>query len=86
MKTRTKLLLTGALLSLAASSHAAEDNQLFGGTLNGNVNFASDYVFRGESETLDGDIPVVQGTLVGTTIKAGMLGYLAPTLSLQTQT
>lgn len=63
MKTRTKLLLTGALLSLAASSHAAKDNQLFGGTLNGNVNFASDYVFRGESETLDGDIPVVQGTL-----------------------
>ena len=63
MKTRTKFLLSGALLSLAMTAQAADNNQLFGGTINANVNFASDYVFRGESETLDGDIPVVQGTL-----------------------
>ena len=63
MTTRTTLLLSGALLILAINAQASDENQLLGGTINGNLNFASDYVFRGESETLDGDIPVVQGTL-----------------------
>ncbi|MBV7316020.1 TorF family putative porin [Shewanella sp. NIFS-20-20] len=44
-------------------SATADDNQLLGGEITGKLTFASDYVFRGESETLDGEVPVVQGTL-----------------------
>ncbi|GAB1102244.1 MAG: hypothetical protein Sw2LagTSB_01190 [Shewanella algae] len=41
---------------------ADEAPRFAGGSFAGNLTFASDYVFRGESETLDGDVPVVQGT------------------------
>ena len=57
------ILLSGLLFSALPLSATAADGQFFGGSINGNVTFASDYVFRGESETMDGDVPVVQGTL-----------------------
>ncbi|BDM62808.1 TMAO reductase system porin TorF [Shewanella sp. NFH-SH190041] len=60
------LLLPASLLALSFPALAvADDNdgQIAGGTISGKLTFATDYVFRGESETLDGEIPVVQGTL-----------------------
>ncbi len=56
-------LLTSALLATAIPASANDDSQLFGGQISGNVKMATDYVFRGESETMDGEVPVVQGTL-----------------------
>lgn len=67
MNTVTKLkysaLIGSLLLSAVSVAQAQEDNELFGGKLTTKLTFASDYVFRGESETMDGDVPVVQGTL-----------------------
>ena len=63
MKLQHKLLISGLLLSAVSIAHAEDKEQVLGGTINGNLTFASDYVFRGESETMDGDVPVVQGTL-----------------------
>ncbi|GIU44912.1 TorF family putative porin [Shewanella algidipiscicola] len=67
MNTVTKLkysaLIGSLLLSVVSIAQAQEDNELFGGKLTTKLTFASDYVFRGESETMDGDVPVVQGTL-----------------------
>ena len=63
MKLQHKLLISCLLLSAVSIAHAEDKEQVLGGTINGNLTFASDYVFRGESETMDGDVPVVQGTL-----------------------
>ncbi|WP_287943894.1 TorF family putative porin [Shewanella sp.] len=66
MKLGHTLLLSGLLLSASSFAHAAESDsssEVLGGSITGNLTFASDYVFRGESETMDGDVPVVQGTL-----------------------
>lgn len=63
MKLQHKLLISGLLLSAASMAYAEDDNQVLAGTINGKLTLASDYVFRGESETMDGDVPVVQGTL-----------------------
>lgn len=53
-----------ALAAIACSSGVmAEEAKVFGGTLGGKLTIASDYVFRGESETMDGDVPAIQGTL-----------------------
>ncbi|MFT6977212.1 MAG: hypothetical protein ACJAZA_000916 [Shewanella psychromarinicola] len=57
------ILLASLILSASAFAHAATDQDVYGGTINGKLTFASDYVFRGESETMDGEVPVVQGTL-----------------------
>ncbi|WP_394203152.1 TorF family putative porin [Shewanella waksmanii] len=56
-------LVSGALLAASVPAIANDDGQLLGGQISGSVKFATDYVFRGESETMDGDVPVVQGTL-----------------------
>jgi uncharacterized protein (TIGR02001 family) len=63
MKLQHQLLISGLLLSTVSMAHAEDKEQVLGGTINGTLTFASDYVFRGESETMDGDVPVVQGTL-----------------------
>ncbi|MCA0951609.1 TorF family putative porin [Shewanella chilikensis] len=57
-----KLFLSGLLLCSSSMTLADEAPRFAGGSFAGNLTFASDYVFRGESETLDGDVPVVQGT------------------------
>ncbi|QYJ90069.1 MULTISPECIES: TorF family putative porin [Shewanella] len=66
MKTLTQLkcsILLGSLLATSGVMAEAQDTQVLGGNITGKLTFASDYVFRGESETMDGDVPVVQGTL-----------------------
>ena len=61
-------LLAVALLTLAMSggAHAAEDEIFGGGKFTTWVEFASDYVFRGESETNDGKIPSLKGQITWT--------------------
>jgi len=56
-------MLYGLLFPTIPFANAAEEGEVFGGKINGTLTFASDYVFRGESETLDADVPAVQGTL-----------------------
>jgi len=62
----TLFILTGLVFFNDATTMASEDDnveRLFNGDIHGKMTIASDYVFRGESETFDGDVPVVQGTL-----------------------
>ena len=56
------ILLGSLILSATSFANAADDN-VFDGAISGKLTFASDYVFRGESETMDAEVPVVQGTL-----------------------
>lgn len=56
------ILLGSLILSATSFANAADDN-VFDGAISGKLTFASDYVFRGESETMDAELPVVQGTL-----------------------
>lgn len=64
MKTLSRLAIAGMAVALTHSAVAADDAEtLFGGTFGANVKFATDYVFRGESETNDGQIPAVQGSI-----------------------
>lgn len=49
------------LLSVSQMSFSSDAEKDFvGGDFSGRITLASDYVFRGESETADGDIPAVQ--------------------------
>ncbi len=57
------LLVTGMGIILAQGAQANEAGTLFGGTVGASVKFATDYVFRGESELNDGEIPAVQGSI-----------------------
>ncbi len=61
-------LLAAALLTLTlgGGAQAAEDEKVGGGKFTTWVEFASDYVFRGESETNDGKIPSLKGQLTWT--------------------
>lgn len=79
-----KLFLSGLLLCSSSMALADEAPRFAGGSFAGNLTFASDYVFRGESETLDGDVPVVQAHSAGTMTPVGTPGYLLPTSSLPT--
>ena len=64
MKQLSRLAIAGMAVALTHSAVAADDAEtLFGGTFGANVKFATDYVFRGESETNDGQIPAVQGSI-----------------------
>tara|TARA_R110000796_G_scaffold23576_10_gene67505 strand:+ start:5208 stop:5963 length:756 start_codon:yes stop_codon:yes gene_type:complete len=56
-------ILLGSLILSATSFANAADDDVFDGAISGKLTFASDYVFRGESETMDAEVPVVQGTL-----------------------
>ncbi|MEX1199277.1 MAG: TorF family putative porin [Methylophaga sp.] len=49
--------------------------EVFGGKFSTWVEFASDYVFRGESETNDGDIPSLKGAITWTHNTGVYLGY-----------
>ena len=53
-----QIAIAGMAVALTHSAMAADDAEtLFGGTFGANMKFATDYVFRGESETNDGQIP-----------------------------
>ncbi len=63
MMNAIKTILLSSLAITCAYSAQASEEQLFGGTVSGKVTFATDYVFRGESETIDAEEPVAQATL-----------------------
>ena len=63
MMNAIKTVLLSSLAMSCAYSAQASDDQLFGGTISGKVTLATDYVFRGESETIDAEEPVAQATL-----------------------
>ncbi|MFT5758138.1 MAG: hypothetical protein ACI9LM_002877 [Alteromonadaceae bacterium] len=44
----------------------SKSTELFNGSFSGSMKFATDYVFRGESEVNDSEIPAVQATLTWT--------------------
>lgn len=79
MKTRYSMLLAGAALVLSQTAHAEERPEVLGGTIGGSVKFATDYVFRGESETVSGEIPAVQASLTWTHSTGVYLGYFGST-------
>lgn len=60
----TSLLFLMTPFLLLAAEPAS--NELFNGSFSGSMKLATDYVFRGESEVNDGEIPAVQATLTWT--------------------
>lgn len=50
-------ILLGSLILSATSFANAADNDVFDEAISGKLTFASDYVFRGESETMDAEVP-----------------------------
>lgn len=78
IKTANHLLIGTMLLSCPILASAEQSNEkLFNGTFSGSLEIASDYVFRGESETADGDIPAIKGSFTWTHdsgVYAGVFG------------
>lgn len=63
MKKVISVLAASIVLSTSMAAKAEQPTeQFFGGTLSGSLKVATDYVFRGESEVADGEIPAVQGS------------------------
>jgi uncharacterized protein (TIGR02001 family) len=63
MKKALSLLALSIVLSTnVCAKDESSDAQFLGGNFGGSAKLASDYVFRGESEVADGDIPSVQVT------------------------
>jgi uncharacterized protein (TIGR02001 family) len=58
--------LTHYIAADADASTLTNSNEVAGGKVTGKMTFASDYVFRGESETADGEIPAIQANLTWT--------------------
>lgn len=62
-----RLLIGTLLLSCPLLTSAEQTKEtLFNGTFSGFVEIATDYVFRGESEVADGDIPAVKASFTWT--------------------
>ena len=67
IKKPNHLLIVTILLFCPFFVSAEQSNEkLFNGTFSGSLEIATDYVFRGESETADGDIPAVKGSFTWT--------------------
>jgi len=65
------------LIPSPLSAFESDENTLLNGSFSGSVKFATDYVFRGESEVADGEIPAVQASITWTHndgIYAGLFG------------
>ena len=55
------------LLSTAVSAQEVQEQDKFlNGSFSGSIKIATDYVFRGESEVVDGEIPAVQASITWT--------------------
>ncbi|MGI2258515.1 TorF family putative porin [Shewanella sp. GXUN23E] len=83
MMNRLIPLTLGLTLPLMGMADEINDNRIAGGTIGGKLTFATDYVFRGESETQDGKVPVVQGTLGWTHDNGWYLGAFASNIKFQ---
>ena len=77
----TNNLLVGTMLLSCPFLASAEQNKekLFNGTFSGSLEIATDYVFRGESEVADGDIPAVKGSFTWTHEDGVYAGVFAAT-------
>lgn len=62
-------------MSSVAFVEYLDREEVLGGKLSTWVEFASDYVFRGESETNDGDVPSLKGSMTWTHNTDIYLGY-----------
>ena len=83
MNRKWLLLPLLAALPMSLLAQESDENRIGGGTIGGKLTFATDYVFRGESETLDGDVPVVQGTLGWTHDNGWYVGAFASNIKFQ---
>lgn len=79
MKHLSMLLMTGMAVAVTQTALADEKETLLGGTISGSVKLATDYVFRGESEVNDGEIPAVQGSITWSHPSGFYLGYFGST-------
>ncbi|TMO28188.1 TorF family putative porin [Pseudoalteromonas sp. S4741] len=75
-----KSICTSSMLVISAMAAtqpalATTDNSIGNGSLSTWVEFASDYVFRGESETNDGQIPSLKGQITWTHESGFYAGY-----------
>ena len=77
MKHLPVILAAGLAIAAANTAVAADKETLFGGTFSGNLKIGTDYVFRGESETNDGEIPMIQGSITWSHPVGLYLGYFA---------
>lgn len=71
-------------LSLPSVIYAAEELSVMNGKFSGNATFASDYVFRGESETANGQIPAIQASLTWTHNNGSYAGVFGSTNKFET--
>lgn len=84
MKQLSKLLVTGTAIALTQGAFmqgavAQEKETLFGGTISASAKMGTDYIFRGESETDDGKIPMVQGSFTWSHPTGFYVGYFGST-------
>lgn len=84
MKQLSKLLVTGTAIALTQGAFmqgaaAQEKETLFGGTISATTKMGTDYVFRGETETDDGKVPMVQGSFTWTHSTGFYVGYFGST-------
>ena len=81
MQQLAKILVTGLAITLTQGALAddKEKETLFGGTISTSIKMGTDYVFRGESETNDGEIPMVQGSVTWSHPSGFYLGYFGST-------
>lgn len=84
MKNLAKVLLAGVAITMAQGALAEEKETFLGGTFGSTVKFATDYVFRGESETNDGQIPAIQGWLSWSNPNGMYAGFFGSTNKFET--
>jgi len=81
----SSLLVAGIAIAISQTALADDKESVLGGTISGSTKLASDYVFRGESETADGQVPAVQASLTWTHTSTGIYaGYFGSTNKFET--
>lgn len=78
MYNRSTLFLAFCLWAVAANG-LANDESILNGTVSATAKFATDYVFRGESETVDGEIPAIQTSMTWTHKSNAYVGLFGST-------
>ncbi|NMG75419.1 hypothetical protein GPA25_11690 [Aromatoleum diolicum] len=73
------MMIASIAVALTHTAFAEDKPEVLGGTIGGSVKFATDYVFRGESETVSGEIPAVQASLTWTHSSGAYVGYFGST-------
>ncbi|SFD09337.1 TorF family putative porin [Pseudoalteromonas denitrificans] len=66
MSSLVKLICGISLFVSSLYAVASDDDELLNGSFSGSIKIATDYVFRGESEVADGEIPAIQASFTWT--------------------